>query len=119
MNPLVNVESTANVMLESNVAASSSFTSVLSDISACSSENESSEVVDILLLKIFQSAAAIHPNVEPSAVSHASDPADSESPAPVRDVKYSEFSPRVVVYRSVDVAPCTDVSPVTVSVHLL
>lgn len=93
------VESTPNpnVISESNVAASSSFTSVLSDICVCSSENESSDVEDIFSLNIFQSALVRHPNVEPLAVSHVRVFDTFERPLPVSDVKYSLFSPRIVV----------------------
>ena len=86
----------SKVISESNVAASSSLIRVLAEMSDCSSENSSILVVDIFPLNIFQSAAARQPKVEPLAVSQTSVLAVLDSPAPVRDVKYSLFRPRVV-----------------------
>ena len=60
ISPPLNVDSVVNVMFESNVAASSSFTSVLSEMRVWSSENESSDVVDIFSLNTFQSTAVRH-----------------------------------------------------------
>lgn len=85
------------VISESNVAASSSFTRVLSATNVFSSENVSILVEDIFPLNTVQSALVRQPNVLPLAVSHVSVPPTFDNPEPVSEVKYVLFSPRTVV----------------------
>ena len=55
-----------------------------------------SEVLEILLSNLVQSAEAKHPKTADVAVLQVRAPAVLDSPLPVRSVKYSEFVPILV-----------------------
>ena len=77
-----------------------------------SSEDVSIDVLDILLLNTVQSPAVKHPNTDPLAVLHVRTPLTLDKPDPVRSVKYSLLSPRVLAYDVVEVALVVVLFPV-------